>query len=891
MAAHQEHKMEEIRAQKKTKGAGKNHSKHVSPNKKNKTSPKNVLDLSTYFRVRKIPRFNLPSAWEEITQFFGEEMLPSWLRSDPYEFTRASLHTGYYRDIGIHTEPFVWFPETIPSQSGVEYASYYTMVNKLDYLERLVQETLVVDTEESLRVQKRILEVQDAFQLLSLHMELHRHYKTDDIFTQEDATLEGCTPRSVLLPAPDKIFTLGELPDLIMPIFYCKFWGTKLESPFRDPYLTKLIDIISKAIPSPCKARSVTDVIPDSWGERNVGYGDFLLDVLVRLLFGSLLGVYDHCRVVASFSVRRRLYRWFCLSRPTREEMALWMKENKYLLIYVLREYLFFAIRELPALHDYLSDHYYWYYMEQNTLNAMDEVRSVINDRMLQYANLHPILDGRGRTLYDEYLSAWMYFQESPDLPDPLPWHAGGSWFVGTEEMLNVYNKKNLDYAPRTKETWLEQKIKNCTNQIDDELYLDKTKKGLYKDTRKLLPMGKTFIEAFVMGAFTPEEPISCEWLVPWFKVRLYSVLRIIEACKQYQRETKRSMLLTVLRELAKHCAYDYEVLKTFFHALHKRRTLRAYALPANIARAQMDIFRKKYELLHDQELPELAGIYYYCDNCRSMKSSVVPAGDGRDPRRGEGSLFSEDICIDMGTLELYCSSKVSKSNPKKRNVSTDIVGAVMGKNDKPRNEGKKASKEERKKFIFDQCPHTKLQRINMIGRLLHVESIVHADKNNILFLCPYCIKLTTLSRESYRGQKANLYPSCGCVSEEEEFQVSCTVCKLPIRYNATDPEIKKEAMHIHVVYDDLDTNQKNWSVRYAVFCEKHSCWWLEKFNEILPLSIITRSIREGWMSIPGSHGARFFIQRRDAYKNPGRFSLAVAESKSNEESHSSTNS
>lgn len=856
----QQQRKQNNNASKKRKGKksrGKR-SVHVSQNKNIK---KGILNLESYFHLRKIERYNVVPPWEEIVQFFSEEMIPPWLLSEPYDLSREQLHHSYYKE----SRSFVWFPENVHDNLS-DYAIYYTLVNKMDYLECLLQEALRIRTDVSVSVRKRIVEIQDSLQLLSLHMELHRQYTNDEIYSDEDCP-SGCSPLSVFLPGPDKIFTLEELPDLILPIFYCKIWGTQLETPFQDPHLNKLIDIISKAIPSPCKARSVTDVIPDSWGEKGASYGEFLLDVLLRLLFGSLLGVYDHCKVIASFTVRRKLYRWFCLARPKREEMAQWMRENKYLLIYVLREYLFFAIREISPLHDYLCDHYYWYSMEQNTLDAMDGVRERINLTMQQHAEIYPILDHGGRSLYDEYAASWMYFQENPHIPDPLPWHPNQSWFTGIEHMLCIFNKKNLNYAPRTKETWLEQKIKILCNQCDDALYLEK-KRGFYKDTRTLTLQQKNSIETFVMNHFDPEEPISCEWLMIRFKVRLNSILKILEACKQYKRETKRSMLKKVITEMAKEHSYDYDVIKTFFSAVHKLRTLRTYDLPANMMQAQIETFRKKYELLDGQSLPSCAGLYYFCYNCGAIKASVVLAGEGKDTQCGEGSLFSEDISIDMGNLALYCSSKVSKSNPKKRNVSTDIVGAVMGQKDKPKNEGKKASKEERKKRIFHQCPHTELQKINMIGRILHVESMLHTDKKMSLILCPYCIKLTTLSRESYRGIGVQHFPSCGCVKQDEEYIITCVVCQRVIRNNSVhEHEQESDAAHIHLVYNDLDRDPKKWRVQYTCFCAKHSCWWIEKFHEILHLSVVVQSIRERWTSIPTGNDERVFIQGRNLQK------------------------
>ena len=136
---------------------------------------------------------------------------------------------------------------------------------------------------------------------------------------------------------------------------------------------------MNKALPSPCKGRSVTNKIPDSWIDKN---GDkTVFTSIIRIIFGGLLGIYEHCSIKAKFCARRKLYFWFCLNIPESDVMNKWIGDNKHLIVYILREFIFYSVESIPSLCCYMEENYYWSQMRKNTFDAMDTIRDHINSK------------------------------------------------------------------------------------------------------------------------------------------------------------------------------------------------------------------------------------------------------------------------------------------------------------------------------------------------------------------------------------------------------------------------------------------------------------------------------------------------------------------------------
>lgn len=753
----------------------------------------------------------------------------------------------------------------LPDNQPEKYGIYYTLVNRIDYLERLAYHSNACHSVEMLQT---ILEVQDRYQLLSAHMELKGEYENDQVLPS----------LALYAPHADKVFSEDELPNLFVQIFYCKFWGDKLDCPWDDEITRKIIDIFSKAMPSPCKARSVTTILPDSWKkgkkstkkqpddeEEEEATDDVLIEealaslegsgnptifnIMVRVIMGSLLGIYDHCKIKANFCVRRKIYKWFCMLLPKQNLIDRWIRDNKHLIIYIMREFIFYAVDAIPSLNDYMEQNYYWFHMRKNTFDAMDTVRDYANRLILTYLDSHPMVDTRGVSVWEKFLHDGDLFsvRAYPDVPI---WKPGDSWFCHLGSTLAQYNKTNLDFCHRPIEmSFLDSVIVTC-KEIEDVHF---------KDERYAADIPKeveAMIYKIVLEGLRLETPMGFDWMqMPPFLVSLKSITRLNHAQKLYLRETSRSRIQSVLKKMAKKYPYDFHIVKHYFYAYKKKMSVIFYSLPDFITRAQIQRFHELYQTLPGEELDENAGMYYVCPNCGELKARVVPSDAvGKTAKERECTLSFDKISIDMTSDKLYCSRPAAKINTKKRSVAVDIVGELLGTGTDQRKENKKKSKDQRKKKIVEACPHTNLTRFNFIGQILRTE------RYGEVFVCPFCLCLTTYGRSAYKNGGSAL-PSCGCNRKDPNAgrpAPRCTLC---------DPSEENAPEHVvyHLVYDDVE-DKSNPRLKMAPFCTtKHPLHWLDKWNQVLRLSHIKKAIDNHWTSVEITpQGDRVFVQNNN---------------------------
>lgn len=791
--------------------------------------------------MKKFVRYNLSDPFLELERHFGSSLLPRDLlaRTDLSDAEFSDLHSSYYHADPNHT--YTWMPIRFTDPSK-RHRLYATIVNRIDYLERLLT---LLDASSPVWMTQMILEVQDRYQLLSIFMERKGMYSDEELLVDSESTP---SPSKVLYPHQDKVFSVEELPDLTFEVMCCKFWGDPLNLPFDDPERVRMVGILSKALPSPCKGRSVTTILPDTWGDEP---GEVVFDCMIRIIMGALLGVYDRCKVRANFRARRALYAWFCTMLPDKAAIGEWVKKNKYLIIYILREYTFYLIEFVPSLDHYMANHYYWHQMKKNASDAMDAVRSHVNAIMTAHSRGHPLCDWnlQGESVYEQYLAEGCFYDDvTRDAP---VWYPGKSWFYGVASVLASYNKTNLDFCHRPIEASFLDMVTGVIRDIDDGRYANEEKKRIEQNFPK---EWEDIIYRLILEGFNIEEPVTYHWLVLWFKVKLSTIKDLEEAERLYVRETSRSKILTVLKKLAENNPYDYHVLKLFFFAMEKKMSILFYDLPEYHTQKQIESYWKMYETLPGHPLDENAGCYYYCPNCGELKAKVVPSdAKVKSTKDRECTLHFERIAVNMITGERKCAKPASKSSPKKRSVSTDAVSEIMGAGPDARKESKKQSKDFRKRKTMEECRRTSLIKFCLIGKILRTE------KWGLVIICPWCLCLTTLGRAAYKDSGGEL--SCGCMKLPQTFDavkkvmMACKICG------------KQDEDHsLILVYDDVSSGPA--TLRYAPVCKKHGIThWIDKWDQVLRLSIIRQAIREGWTSIQvGDSGERIWIKKQKKF-------------------------
>lgn len=625
-------------------------------------------------RPHRIVLWNDKPVEDRLMALLAPGQLPRWLLEplDPRDILGA-CHDRFYR---LVDSPMVWCPLRVPDGQRERYGIYYTLANRIDYIERLIQYTGGTYGP----AYQDLLELQDRYQLLSLHMELKGCYSNQELLAVDPAS--GLCPLELYWPDETVPFTRAHLPDLRHHLPYLRFWGDKPEGSWVDPQVLRLLGVLSKALPSPCKSRSAETLLPPSWLDESADTNGVFFDCVMRILVGALLGVHDQCRVRANWYARRRIYKFFLLQTPRREHLKEWTHRHKRKITYAFRSFLLAEIQDVPSLHWLLSDIYDWASYEKNAFDAMDQVRRHFNKTMSQHAHVPPVVAAPdsgpmaqsvvnpfGMLLYkqecnDIYRTLWrrylcpgeggeedvlrldpLCYEEVFFAPRPpfqqepgknknartsltadgyssqslMPWTPGYSGFEGQEMMLATANKLHLRTAPRPMEADFITVINRIFRKLDEEHHSDER---LWYYSREVWTQEKRD-RLWQMVCYQPGFDQRYCWL--WrFGVRPFaSIERLCAAETLYRRETNRTTIKYSLQQILDEDPYDYCALQHYFACVKRKFGLQLFYLPRHIAEKQVKLF---HELLGTQPgeplLPD-AGLYWYCSNCENIKTTI----------------------------------------------------------------------------------------------------------------------------------------------------------------------------------------------------------------------------------------------------------------------------
>ena len=861
-----------------------------------------------------------------LKEFFGAELVPLWLTEElqaiqtpenPMLTTVVGAHTGYYKS---KDRPYIWCPVMVEDGLASEYGLYYTLVNRLDQLQQLLK----LSGGQRSPVFREVAEVQDRYMLMALHMELKNCYTHTKLFEPAGPNLPS--PANLYWPSPLSPFTMENIPDLFTHIFYLQYWGGRQELPWVDPQVLKLIHILEKALPSPCKSRSSDTLLPADWCTPQLWPGTaersdtLVYDCVVRIMLGSLFGVYDHCRVRADFHARRAIYRTFCLIDPDRRRLKAWTKSQKRLVTYMFREFVFVMITGLPGLHKALCDMYNWKAYMQNTYDAMDQVRRHFNAVMEKHANcvapvanenmevIRPmnmlVAKGEINDIFQatwvqevengvlrEYESMTTKFYSIPtssvsteDIPSfvkeegkntnarnlgggltvdgtravsILPWQPGYSAFEGTENMLTLANRQHLRISHRPITLGWIAKVNQVLGKLDEANYgnkrLQEAEKAFPESKRKLM-------EQWVLS----KPNFSYRALFAPFGVRAHAAVEELhKAIMMYRHETQRTKIKKVLINILRTDPYDYVGIRLYFQLVAKRDSFVLYDFPKQILQEQICTQHVLYQTPPGEKLYQVAGLYYYCPSCGTVKTNIYDfvtkrskkkkkkKRKGLDTHNAERlrkySLFSVGTCVDILTGKIMCAKKASRNNPKHK-AATAKTEQTTDKEEKTPESPKLATQAEivenisdlrkkykgdRKRKDMDACVRTELIPFNATGKYWK------APKARTAFMCPPCAGLSVYSR--YHYELSNGKPNCGCLRGKflpPTKPICCILCKKGTK----KPRYK-------LMYDDEMAMGPESKLRRVPLCEDHAEGWMNR-HDLLRVSAVRKAVAEGTWSI-----------------------------------------
>ena len=472
-----------------------------------------------------------------------------------------------------------------------------------------------------------------------------------------------------------------------------------------------------KALPQRCQIRNLREII------SNYCQTDDLVHEFMRsALICSLLGMYQHCKTRLSWKARKKIIHRFIYSKPNRMQLQEWLFTTyQHLLFYIIKEFLTYSMRMIPALYSELCKTYKWHTFETTVHNAMDTVRQSIEINM-----------SKSETIQD--------------------------WLAGIESNLMQTNKQQLGNLYRPQRLTFEQNVLAICERIDEQQFQMNPHVEFTMEYRLLLRE---------MTKRVPRGSPHIEWL-KFFNVNQSSIDLLVNMYQHYQQNTYRSDLRKLLNTCSR---YEFEAIRELFHAFEQNhKNIRIFQLPEHYYTAQCDALRRRYGIPSGAEMPPHVGQIYMCLSCNTFKGFVVK----NEKNARCSNLFANGhhkIILDDETLKCYCGRRCEKTDTKKRKriaLDSFIDSGELEEHRKRRI--KKEWKTRRKLAQNDLCANSECIKFNMTGCLFEFYG-------KLYMFCPSCANPTMFNARQVDEHGF----TCGqCLKEGTLYtSVKCYVCDI----------------------------------------------------------------------------------------------------------------
>jgi len=508
-------------------------------------------------------------------------------------------------------------------------------------------------------------------------------------------------------PSTEHVLHEGNLPDIITLQLDCSFWNENKQK------MQPIVHLMCKALPQRCQIRNLREII------SNYCKTDDLVHNFMRsALLCSLLGMYKHSKKRPSWKVRKELIRRFIYSKPNRMQIQEWLFTSyQHLLFYVIKDFLTFSMRLIPALYEELCATYKWDVFEKTVHTAMDSVRDIVEQ------NIH-----RSNSIDD--------------------------WLSQIETTLTHVNKQQLGNLYRPQRQSFSQNVIAVCERLDESAH--------NVNPHRVFPLEYTHLIRKMAARVERGDP-HIEWL-KFFNVKQTTIDTLVIMYNHSGQNTYRTELRKLLTSSSR---YDFEAIRSLFYIFQQTHyNIRVFDLPEHIYQKQCVSLRRRYGLTYDEEIPPHVGIVYLCLACHTFKGFTIQ-------KNGKcTNLFANGhhkVIVDDETLKCYCGRRCEKADTKKRKriVIDDFLDCDEMEEHRKRRV-KKDWKSQRKMMQNDLCASTECVQFNMTGVLLQFQ-------NKLYLFCPSCGNPTQYNKESI--DKNGI--TCGqCLQEGTLYtSVNCHIC------------------------------------------------------------------------------------------------------------------
>jgi len=567
-------------------------------------------------------------------------------------------------------------------------------------------------------------------------------------------------------PDNSSAMSVAGLPNLCHAVFFSTY--VKQTAPQTLPRVEPWTSILNQCLPNPCRPRALVPNLVRALGGRVENIESHAArDVVLRVLFGGLLGVYPSAQSRPAVRDKLKMYAAFALLPPDNAALTRFMERRSRFVLMAFREYLFFLVQQLPALHDYLCKAYYWQDLERVGTQAMDLIRTHMTGLRRDFL-LDDNLWDRAETI------AHIKHQETLKSCYRSPEHEFHEMALEAFEQMT---RANRDYFPVPTETqWYQafayvfraaratmrprhrhaEKVQGAMRVRKRRNTQVKVEAGPDMQRRMRSPANASALVYDSLRANSngtsentrdkdgdgdsggdddnsTNEPFKrmLTDVCRWGGVSDTTCHRVHKTRYDFETHTHLTGFRNLLPILFEEAREDYNALYAFFSACSYRLCFKWAALPSSWADAQLKALGGNAVL----------GTHFVCPKCREISTEPVTFPEGQNATARRESMYPQDICIRMQghdtSLRHARRGLRRHDQTRKRHVKNDRRISSVRKHIDP----------------IEVCYDIPVLRINLVGRLFLTK------RDGWITLCVDCGAVVKWSHQGV-GPRG---PTCGC--------------------------------------------------------------------------------------------------------------------------------
>jgi hypothetical protein len=566
------------------------------------------------------------------------------------------------------------------------------------------------------------------------------------------------------------------LPECKSKLINLRFNGA-VEVTAKEDMMTHLLN---KGLPKRCQIRELSRFMREYMSSNPE-----LCIMVNRMMLLSLCGLYPHCRKHAPFWAMKLL---ICRLHYTNTPM---LHEGQTVWLFVIREYIIYAVRNIPPLRSYLCKHIKWSKFENYIISSMDTIRCLWSTAF-------------GNTGHSDSLETQL--------------GAINKFFsLANLSLRDRIQQLRLEYcrcmvSQNTTALTISRLVKLITTIVDKHLSFiaqgDGSQHqhcGAPNNSIDLLQLHKTAFS--VLDAYGADNDMMQRLvgigLTPPEMDIIASLMRMIQ-CKDNIANAGVLVNKLLSTSIQNTIIFQHELRQTLI-----KSNVMLVSLPTHVKAQQL-----KSISTNEMNPPTITssvcmGMAIFCLSCREMKSMVVPHKphlDSLSDRCNKSIMHhattqpnkhqtnhtnhgSTKIIVDADTNTLHCDNMCSED--------TEQAQAQLLIN-KPNTIESRVTKM--------YCSTDSIRAVNLIGKALFIH-------NQIYILCVNCARITT-----YNNNCMNLCSLCDTMDQMKHGNKRCSVCDTNLSNQQNDivvsPPLKGDIVQVVVVCDEckqhLVTHNKN---------------------------------------------------------------------------------